>query len=104
MLDTLLKKPDAPEVDVASGYYNEEKPITLIPESPEHSIYYTTNGRAPDWSATLYTGPITLSEGITTIKAVSVSKALVESDIAEYEYEIELPIPINFTDQALETW
>lgn len=103
MLDTLLKQPDMPKADVEPGYYNEEKQITLIAESPEHSIYYTTNGREPDWSSTLYTGPITLPDGVTTIKAISVSKAMVESDVAEYKYEIEIPIPVNFTDRALES-
>jgi len=103
MLDALLAKPDLPKADAVSGYYNEEIAITLTSQTPGVSIYYTTDGKKPDLSSTPYAGPIRLKEGITTIKAVSVSKALVQSDIAEYRYEIEIPIPINFLDKALES-
>lgn len=48
-------------------------------------IYYTTDGSTPTASSTLYTGPFTLPEGSTAIKAITVCYGEWESDVTTEE-------------------
>ncbi len=56
----------APSADVESGEYTEAKTVTLSTETPDATIFYTTDGSDPRTSdkAVKYTGPITLTKSV----------------------------------------
>jgi len=64
----------------AMTFYTDTTNVTLECDTEGASIYYTTDGSEPTKSSTLYSGPITLS-GTTTIKAIAVADAYLESDV-----------------------
>lgn len=73
-----------------SEVFEDVQQLTL--ESDEETIYYTTDGTEPTTSSKKYKEPIQISEGITTISAISVNKKGIPSLTAVKEYTIELPI------------
>ena len=79
-----------PEFSVEPGDYEEDLIIQLTSNDDYH-IFYTLNGKNPTTSGKLYTKPITLSEGTTTIKAVTQNDAGEYSDVAVGEYTISYP-------------
>ena len=85
-----------PEFSVESGEYDEDL-IVQLTTNGEYQIFYTLNGKNPTTSGKLYTKPITLTEGKTTIKAVSQNKSGEYSEIATAEYTItyaKLSMPV----------
>ncbi|PFY09878.1 endonuclease [Bacillus toyonensis] len=62
--------------------------VTLSTETPNATIYYTTDGSTPTESSTKYTGPITLKETV-QIKAIAVKMGLENSEIASFHYTIK---------------
>lgn len=58
----------APEADVASGAFREPFRLSLRGEG---TVFYTTDGTAPDEKANRYTAPIVV-DGITSIRAICV--------------------------------
>ena len=60
--------------------------------SDEETIYYTTDGTEPTTSSVKYSEPIQLSEGQTTVRAISVNKKGIPSKAAERVYTVEFPI------------
>ncbi len=68
-LDSL--RPAAPMVSPVSGYYSEY--IQLDVTSQEPKVYLTTDGDYPANDQDLYTDPITLSSGETTVIALAVN-------------------------------
>ena len=52
------------------------------------SIYYTINGEAPDYTSTKYTGPITLTQGQYTIRAVAYQLGIPQSEIVSKQYNV----------------
>ena len=84
--------PQTPVVDLLPGLYDQAKTFTL--SSPQnYDVYYTTEEEAVlPQDGTLVTGPITLDEGIYTVRAVAVSDTLV-SDQFSGTYKIILPSP-----------
>ena len=66
------QRPDAPVVSPESGYYSEYIDITV--EASEDTVYLTTDGEYPSNLSALYSQPITLETGETTIIALSVDE------------------------------
>ncbi|MEI5913406.1 chitobiase/beta-hexosaminidase C-terminal domain-containing protein [Bacillus albus] len=62
--------------------------VTLSTETPDTTIYYTTNGSIPTESSTKYTGPITIKKDV-QIKAIAVKRGLENSEIASFYYTIK---------------
>ena len=83
----------APTFNPAGGTYNEAQTVTISCETPNVSIYYTTDGTDPDDESTLYEGPITVSQ-TTTIKAIAYDNNDNASAIASATYNIVTPLTI----------
>ncbi len=60
----------APTFNPAGGTYTEAQTVSISCETDGATIYYTTDGTAPDNNSTEYTGAITVSETM-TIKAIA---------------------------------
>ena len=70
------------------GNYSQAIQVTLSTTTPQSTIYYTTNGTEPTASSPIYTTPINLTEGTTTIKAIAKRNNYYVSDIMSSTYTI----------------
>lgn len=75
-----------PTASFADGIYYDTMEIELDADGLD--IYFTTDGTKPTMNSTKYEGPIRLTEGSNTIRAVAVSPKGVLSDEAIFSYEI----------------
>ncbi len=79
----------------ASGVYNTSQVVTITSNTPDCIIYYTTDGQNPDETSTLYTSPITIPVGVTTLKAIAYKSNWIPSSIRSGTYYINtLPPPV----------
>lgn len=70
--DTLAEqRPEAPVITPENGFYTEHIEVTA--QSTERTVYLTTDGKYPSNDGDLYTGPVTLESGETTIIALAVN-------------------------------
>lgn len=83
---------DVPAVSHDSGKYNNSISVVLYSATGDN-IYYTLDGTDPTAYDTLYSAPVEIGKGTTTLKAVVINGAGVTSDIVEYKYEIEFITP-----------
>jgi len=86
----------APEFSIAGGQYSEDQLIQLTTDG-DYQIFYTLNGKNPTTSGKLYTRPIKITEGTTTIKAVAQNDSGEFSEVVSAEYTItykELEMPV----------
>ena len=58
-----------PVFSIPSGYYSGSSQVIITSPDPNISIYYTTDGSAPDNTSTQYTTPITFTQ-TTVLKAM----------------------------------
>jgi len=87
----------APVLSLASGVYSGPQTVSINDETPEAAIYYTTNGKTPTASSTLYSGPISVSS-TERITAIAIA-ARAPSPVATAAYTITSTAPpevINF--------
>jgi len=66
--------------------------VTLTTNTPDASIYYTTNGSDPSTSSSLYTSPIILDRK-TTIKAMATRSDFASSTVKTENYDIIADAP-----------
>lgn len=70
---TLVPHVAAPVFDPAGGRYETAQTVEITCTNSDAHIYYTTDGTTPSaQNGTLYTGPITVSDESTTIKAIAI--------------------------------
>ncbi len=83
---------DAPKFSIKAGNYDEVLTLTLT-TSEGAQIYYTTDGTSPKNFGVLYTGEITLEEGMTTVRAYATNDFGVVSEEVEATYFIAVSLP-----------
>ena len=81
-----------PTFSPVGGTYTEVQTVTISCETPNVTIYYTTDGTDPNNQSTLYEGSITVGESM-TIKAIAYDNDNNTSNIATASYTINLPLP-----------
>ena len=79
---------EMPKIEPEGGNYDVETTVTItgVENCP---IFYTTDGSDPTTSSPAYTKPITLEEGVTVIKAMSVDNMGIKSYVNSQEYILE---------------
>ena len=77
-----------PKFSHEAGYYKEIIPLKIKCEEDE-VVYYTIDGSMPNTESKVYSGPIFLEDGEYEIRAISVNKYGVVSDVVTKEYQIE---------------
>ncbi len=83
----------APKASVKGGKYKEDQEVKLICDN-DSTIYYSTDGTTPDKvSGKLYTGPIKIESGDTTLKAICYNKDAEKSAVMTEKYQINYEAP-----------
>lgn len=82
----------APEFSLQGGTYDEVIPIKLL-ATGAGTIHYTLDGTDPGIEADIYTAPILLNPGMTTVKAVYVNPYGVRSEVVSCTYNVNVPTP-----------
>ena len=78
----------APTFAPVAGEYTGELSVTITSQD-DAIIYYTTDGSTPTIQSTVYSNPITIGVGTTTIKAIAVKEGLYNNSVvAEATYTI----------------
>ncbi len=96
-LDAL--RPSAPAVNQEAGYYSQYIDIQLTSSG---TILYTIDGEYPTIKGPIYSGPITLPAGETTVYAISVDNSGLVSPATVLTYTITGVIEeVFFTDEAM---
>ncbi len=85
--------PDAPSASPEGAKYSFDQKVTLTAGDEDASIYYTTNGKDPVESGTLYDDVISVSSGTTIIKFYTVNEYGFISDIVTEEYTVSYEAP-----------
>jgi transcription elongation GreA/GreB family factor len=81
-----------PSANPGAGEVAAGTAVTLSTTTDGASIYYTTNGDAPDRSKKRYTGPVTITgtaNTTVTIKAVAVKTGMTDSLVLEAAYTVK---------------
>ena len=101
--DTLSKqRPEAPVITPENGYYSEHIEVTV--QSAEPTVYLTTDGKYPSNDGDLYTGPVTLESGETTIIALAVNDDGLVSPAVVSGYTVSGVVEeITLTDSAVDS-
>lgn len=76
-----------PQFDQPSGSYEEELDVTLKVDG-DGSIFYTLDGSRPSTASSLYSGPITLTPGLTRVTAVYINRYGVQSRTVSHLYHV----------------
>ncbi|MCR5509018.1 MAG: chitobiase/beta-hexosaminidase C-terminal domain-containing protein [Lachnospiraceae bacterium] len=79
---------NAPQFGTDAGIYYEPVELSLSAEG-EGQIRYTVDGNEPDIGSALYTGPIKIDEGETTVWAVFVNEKGIISESVSKNYIVE---------------
>ena len=96
-------RPATPVISPESGYYSEYIEITASAASGK--VYITTNGEFPSLESDLYTGPIQLEGGETTVIAISVDDNGLVSSAAYAGYTVGNVVEeVSLEDTALESY
>jgi hypothetical protein len=78
----------APTFNPAAGTYSTPPNVTLSDSTAGAVIYFTTNGTSPTTSSFVYTGPIVLGTGTTTVEAMAVASGASQSAVATATYVV----------------
>ncbi len=76
----------APVFSPQAGSYSVPQSVTLNDGTAGAVIYYTTNGTAPTTSSSVYSGPIAVGIGTTTIKAMAIASGSSQSAVVTATY------------------
>ena len=76
---------ETPSFSVPAGAYTSVQTVEIsVPEGT--TVRYTTDGSIPTAASQAYTGPITLSSGVTILRARAFAGGLFDSDVATASY------------------
>lgn len=81
---------NAPQFNYEQGTY-EEIILLKLTANTKGTIYYTLDGSEPNERSAVYTSPISLEDGIHTVRAFFVNEYGIQSEAAVQIYQIHLP-------------
>ncbi len=94
-------RPSAPAANYEPGYYSQYIQVSLTSSG---TLYYTTDGDYPSINGSVYTQPITLPAGETTIYAIAVGEDGLVSPMTVLGYTVTGVIEeVSFTDPTMES-
>lgn len=87
---------ESPKVSVPGGEYTNDVDL-LINSQYAFPIYYTLDGTEPTSSSYRYNGAITIKEGTTILKYVSINEYGIASDVSAETYVVKYSAPSRAT-------
>ena len=81
-----------PTASKAAGKFDVELNLELV-SAESNKIYYTLDGTQPTPKSLLYSEPIAIKKGDTTVKAIAVNEIGTASDIVEQKYSVDFKAP-----------
>jgi hypothetical protein len=87
----------APVFSPPAGSYTTAQNVTISDSTSGAAIYYTTNGTAPSTASSVYSGPIAVSTGTTTIEAMAVATGSSQSADVSATYVVSAAITASPT-------
>lgn len=98
-----MANPQAPTVSHEPGAYTDRIRLSLIPEEPSQTIYYTLDGTEPTEESLVYEKPLILRNGVTTIKAMAINAMGYRSETVEFAYDTQIAdIEMAIEEQAID--
>jgi hypothetical protein len=85
-----LPQVPAPTFTPAAGTYSGTRSVTISDATSGATIYYTTNGRTPTTSSSVYSGAINVNAS-ETLEAIAVETGYTNSGVATATYTINVP-------------
>jgi len=83
----------APVISPAAGTYFGAQTVSIADATPNAVIYYTVNGKTPNSSSTLYSGPFAIASN-STIQAVATASGFSSSSPASSTYIFPAATPV----------
>lgn len=80
-----------PSASLQSGTYTSRQTVELLADG--ETIYYTMDGTVPTENSLIYSGPLSLLEGTTELKAMAVNKKGISSQVMTWEYVLVYGVP-----------
>jgi hypothetical protein len=77
-----------PTLSIQSGAFDGPITVTISDAAPGATIYYTLDGKAPQWDSPVYTGPITISKSAHLV-AIAIPPHRLRSYPATASYEVK---------------
>ena len=65
--------------------------VTITCATVDAAIHYTTDGTEPTAQSPVYSQPIVVNDGTTTIKAIAMKEGMTNSEVASATYTVNLP-------------
>ncbi|WP_162309401.1 apiosidase-like domain-containing protein [Cohnella abietis] len=93
-----------PNANSVGGLYNDSVSVTLSTPTSGATIRYTTDGSTPTESSPLYSGPVTISGGTKTLKAVAFKSGLANSPIMSEIYKASSNLALSKTYASSSSW
>ncbi len=94
-LYTLSQNPvpaESPNFSHAGGNYSQAFSLTLSAPAGS-SIRYTTNGSIPDGNSPVYSSPIAIAAGTTTVRALAQAPGKTDSPVVSHTYVVTIGLP-----------
>lgn len=77
-----------PKFTPPGGTFNQPQSVVITSTTPNATIRYTTDGSTPSADDPLYSGPISIGLGTTTLRAIAYDPGMEESRIEQGTYKI----------------
>ena len=75
-----------------AGSYTTLQSITITDPTPNATIYYTLDGSTPSTASSVYSSPLIVGNGTTTVSAIAVGIGATASPVAVATYTVTLPV------------
>ncbi len=85
---TVMPAAATPTFNVPGGNYSSTQTVTISDTTPNSTIYYTTNGTAPNTNSAVYSGAAITVSATETIEAIATASGFTQSAVALATYTI----------------
>jgi hypothetical protein len=87
----------APVFSPSAGSYTTAQNVTITDSTSSAVIYYTTNGTVPTTASSIYSGPVAVGTGTTTIEAMAVASGSSQSAVVSATYVVSAAVTASPT-------
>lgn len=82
-----LNKVETPVSSILPGFVEKNSVVSISTDTPDATIYYTTDGSVPTRNSSVYSSPFTIDE-TTEICTIAVKDGMKDSDVTVFKYTV----------------